>query len=400
MKSWVEVSAERLAANYRAACDVLAREAGPYATLLAVVKADAYGHGAGVCAPVLARAGAAWLGVTDAAEGVRVREVLRTEGMDGQPQILVMCGHLPEDAALLVRHGLTPVVWTMAQMEALAAAAGPEPVDVHLEIDSGMSRQGVGVGDLSPVLAYLARQSRLRLDGVMTHFASAEVAWSAQTEAQRTIFETAVERIAKAGLRPAWLHAGNTSALDNGADGGTLRWLGRLADRLGARPMARAGLGLYGYSLPLQGLAASDGEEASRLARAVLPVMTWKTRILSLSKVEAGARVGYNGSFVAEHPMRLALLPVGYADGLRRELSSTNAKPGGWAMLRGQRAPIVGRVSMNLTTVDVSAIAEVTVGDEVVLLGDGISAEDHAAIANTIPYEILCSVRAAQTIIA
>ncbi len=392
MKSWIEVSVERLAANYRRCRAVLEQEAGAGAAVLAVVKANAYGHGAAVCASVLANAGTEWLGVTDAAEGVVVREALRFVSRERQPRVLVMCGHLPEDAAAIVEHRLTPVIWTVAQMEALAEIAGAEPVEVHLEIDSGMSRQGVALRELPAVLTYLAREPHLRLEGVMTHFASAEVAGSAQTETQRMSFEAALERVTKAGLRPNWVHVGNTSALNNGADGGTLAWLGRLADQLGARSMGRAGLGLYGYSLPLEGLVASDGD-ASRLDRKVLPVMTWKTRILSLSSVEAGARVGYNGSFVAEQPLRLALLPVGYADGLRRELSSTNAKAGGWVMVRGQRAPVVGRVSMNLTTVDVSAIEEIAVGDEVVLLGNGITAEDHAAVAGTIPYEIVCGVR-------
>ena len=398
VKSWIEVSAGRLAANFRAAGDVLAREAGPDAVVLAVVKANAYGHGAGVCATVLTRAGAQWLGVTDATEGVLVRAALRAAGVERQPRVLVMCGHLPEDAPMIVRHGLTPVVWTVAQMKALAATIDAEPVEVHLEIDSGMSRQGVALSGLETVLAYVSEQPKIRLGGVMTHFASAEVAWSDQTEAQREVFAAAVERIAEAGLRPAWLHAGNTSALDNGAkgaSGGMLRWLRRLADRLGAKPIVRAGLGLYGYALPLDGLVASDGD-ASQLARQVLPVMTWKARFLSLIEVEAGARIGYNGSFVAERPMRLALLPVGYADGLRREMSSTNAKPGGWVMVRGRRAPIVGRVSMNLMTVDVSASEGVAAGDEAVLLGEGITADDHAAIADTIAYDILCGVRAAR----
>jgi alanine racemase len=122
--------------------------------------------------------------------------------------------------------------------------------------------------------------------------------------------------------------------------------------------------------------------------------MTWKTRVLDVREVAAGETVGYNATFTAPGPMRLALLPVGYADGLRRELSSTNAKPGGWAMVRGGRAGIVGRVSMNLTMVDVTGIDGVRVGDEVVLLGDGVTADDHARIAGTISYEILCGVRA------
>jgi alanine racemase len=124
------------------------------------------------------------------------------------------------------------------------------------------------------------------------------------------------------------------------------------------------------------------------------PVMSWKTRVIGLRDVQAGDAVGYNATFTARRPMRLALLPVGYADGLRRELSGSDAQAGGWVMVQGQRAAIIGRISMNLTVVDVTEIHGVSVGDEVVMLGDGITADDHAQLAGTISYEIVCGVRA------
>ncbi len=399
VKSWIEVRERLLSENYRAAVEVAEREAGPQMAVLAVVKANGYGHGAAVCAPVLARAGARWLGVTDAAEGALVRAALAAAGF-GDSQILVMCGQLPEDAAAVVAQGLTPVVWTREQMAALEAAGGealelhPEPLAIHIEVDTGMSRQGVSVAELRGLLGWLRSEPRLRLEGVMTHFASAEVAGSEQTVGQRAEFEAALRVVREEGFRPDWVHAGNTSAIDNGADGGTLAWVGELARGMGARPMVRAGLGLYGYCLPLEGLAASDGAGTERLGPAVAPVMTWKTRILSVSEVEAGARIGYGGSFMAERRMRVALLPVGYADGLRRELSRASGGGGGWVMIGGMQAPIVGRISMNLTAVDVTGITGAAVGDEVVLLGEGCTAEDHAAVAGTIAYEILCGVRA------
>lgn len=427
VKSWIEVSARRLTENYRAALDILQHEAGPgrSPSLLGVIKANAYGHGAAICAPVLARAGAEWLGVTDAAEGAIVRQALAAAGIEGkrQPQILVMCGHFPEDAPALVKHSLVPVVWNLPQLVALrdAAAAAPagsaEPVPVHLEIDTGMSRQGITVGaELRDLLQWLHTEPRLRLDGVLTHFASAEVANSRQTARQRELFEAALRIVAEQGLSPAWVHAGNTSVLDNACDSATLAWLCKLAERSAARPMVREGLGLYGYCLPLEGTKKIEGltiadHNASRLHAISQPIMTWKTRILSLCEVEPGARIGYNGSFVAKQPMRLALLPVGYADGLRRELSSSSTRhpdrsstpddmgsstvnASGWVILHGRRAPIIGRISMNLTTVDVSAIDAIEVGDEVILLGPGVTADDHAALAGTIAYEILCGIRA------
>jgi alanine racemase len=127
--------------------------------------------------------------------------------------------------------------------------------------------------------------------------------------------------------------------------------------------------------------------------------MTWKTRVIGLREVLPGDTVGYNAMFSAQQPMRLALLPVGYADGLRRELSGSDTQACGWVMVNGRRAAIVGRVSMNLTMVDVTAMPNVAVGDEVVVLGDGVTADDHARLAHTIAYEIVCGVRAASHLV-
>jgi alanine racemase len=168
--------------------------------------------------------------------------------------------------------------------------------------------------------------------------------------------------------------------------------------------MVRCGIALYGYCSPITGADAAS--VPSKLRPALRPVMTWKTRVMDLRDLPAGETVGYNATFTAPAPIRLAMLPVGYADGLRRELSGTDARPGGWVMILARdgsgpqadqqtthRASIVGRVTMNLTMVDVTAIPDVRIGDEVVVLGDGITADDHARLAQTIPYEILCAVR-------
>ena len=173
--------------------------------------------------------------------------------------------------------------------------------------------------------------------------------------------------------------------MDNPAQDGA--WLVDLAKSVGARAMVRCGIALYGYCLPI------EGSVAPRIRGQLRPVMTWKTRVIDVRDVVAGETVGYNAMFTAPGPMRLALLEAGYSDGLRRSLSSTNAKAGGWVMIGGKRAAIVGRISMNLTMVDVSAIDGVRVGDEVVVLGDGVTADDHARVAGTISYEILCGVR-------
>jgi len=158
--------------------------------------------------------------------------------------------------------------------------------------------------------------------------------------------------------------------------------------------MVRAGIALYGYCLPIEQAHSGDQAIQAKVRPGLQPVMTWKTHIIGLHEIKPGDTVGYNAIFKAERAMRLALLAVGYSDGLRRELSGSNTRAGGWVMLHGQRAPIVGRISMNLTVVDVTNIPGVVVGDEVIVLGDGITADDHARLAHTISYEIVCGVRA------
>jgi alanine racemase len=402
VKTWVEISERRLKSNYK----LLADAAGHDTAVLAVIKANAYGHGAALCAPILARSGAEWLGVTDATEGATVRESLKAAGIpfEHQPQIMVMSGSLPQEAAAIIHHNLVPIVWEQHQLESIAAAVHQHdgrttPYPVHLEIDTGMTRQGIAPSEqLHTLLHWLVRQPALRLEGILTHFSSSEAANSPQTAAQRKRFEEAIAAVASAGLEPNWIHVGNSSTLDNQSTGedDNLAWLRALAATIGARPMVRPGIALYGYCLPIEtdnGAETANPRIQPKVQPKLQPVMTWKTRVLAIRDVQPGDTIGYNATFIAEHPMRLALLPIGYADGLRRELSSTNSKPGGWVMIHNHRAPIVGRISMNLTVVDVTQIPVVTSGDEVTVLGDGITADDHARLAHTISYEIVCGVR-------
>jgi alanine racemase len=389
MTSWIEISEERLAANFRA----IAQAVGAETAVLAVVKANAYGHGIELCSPALARAGAPWLGVTGASEGARARRALAEAGIApaAQPAILVMCGFTQQDVEALAEHALTPVVWIPEQVGWLEGSG----LAVHVEVDTGMARQGVHPGaELEDLLAEI-EAAELPLDGLLTHFCAAEAAHSELTQRQERRFEAAIAQVRRQGLAPKWVHAGSSSSVDNPAQASP--WLVDLARSVGARAMVRCGCALYGYCVPIEGADAAFVQP--KLRPALRPVMTWKTRVLSLRDLAAGETVGYNATFTAPAPMRLAMLPVGYADGLRRELSGTDARPGGWVILRGgdgsaHRASIVGRVSMNLTMVDVTAIPGVRVGDEVVVLGDGITADDHSRLAQTIPYEILCAVRA------
>jgi len=383
VNSWIEVSEERLAANYRLVADAVGAETD----VLAVVKANAYGHGAEACALALAKGGATWFGVATAGEGVRVRRALDAAGY-ADAEILVMCGLMPEDVAAIVEFGLTPVVWTPGQVSWLAGTGAR----VHVELETGMGRQGVRPGAALDGLLDASGSAGLVVDGVLTHFCAAEIAQSGRTREQQEKFEAAIAQVGARGLAPRWVHAGSTSSVDNPAQ--AWPWLVAVAKTVGARAMVRCGIALYGYCMAIEG-----GDAVPARIRAKLkPVMTWKTRVLDVRDVSAGETVGYNATFTAPGSMRLALLPVGYSDGLRRELGSTNAKAGGWVMVKGRdgsekRAAIVGRISMNLTVVDVTEIDGVQVGDEVVLLGDGVTADDHARLAGTISYEILCGVR-------
>jgi len=375
VKSWVEVSGARLEENFRAIRAV----AGSSVETLAVIKADAYGHGAEICATVLVEAGARWLGVSDVEEGAAVRAVLAHNGV----RLLVMGGMEIADAPGMVAHGLTPVVWTaehVTAMERAGRAAGTR-VNVHLEIETGMARQGVAVGaDLARVLERLAKSRWVHCEGVMTHLCCAEVAGAATTKAAKERFAAALEQVSVAGVKPGFVHLGNSSAVDEGS---TMAWVQARAKAAGAKAMVRTGIALYGHCLPVEG---ATGALAPRLS----PVMEWKTRVIGVREIEAGTTVGYGATFVASQEMRLALLPVGYADGFRRAASSGVGD--GWVMIAGKKAVVVGRVSMNLTVADVTEMA-VSEGDEVVLLGGGVSAEDHARWSGTIAYDVLCGVR-------
>jgi alanine racemase len=374
LNNWIEVDADRLTANFRA----IQTEVGPTTTILAVVKANAYGHGAETCAPILVRAGATWLGVTCADEGARIRQTLDVQGLDAD--ILIMSGFLPGDVELIHQHRLTPVVWTAEHVRWLAPYPGAR---VHVEVDTGMGRQGVAPGaELEAILGQLTAAG-LVPDGIFTHFCSSEVAGAAITADQQARFAAIVPALHALRQRPTWIHAANSSAIDNPSAPG---WLSKVAEVLGAKMLVRPGLALYGYTLPVEGVAAP------RLNPSLKPVLTWKAHVLATRSLAPGDTVGYNAAFTAERPMHVALIPAGYADGLRRELSSTNAKSGGWVMVRGQRAPILGRISMNLTVVDITHIPNVQPNDEAILLGEGITADDHATLAHTIAYEILCGI--------
>jgi alanine racemase len=379
---WVEIHTRFLEDNYR----FLSALAAPHAELLAIVKADAYGHSLSVCAPAVVRAGARWLGVCSVEEGVAARALCP------EAQILVIAGVFPGQGADVVRHKLTAVAWEPWQLDELEGAAQKAglragSLPVHLEIDTGMSRQGVGLKELAPTLARFHPSSPLRLEGVMTHFYAADEADGAVTEAQLALLDAALAMVTDAGINPEWLNVGNSAALLAGRAGE----IASLAARHGMKAMLRPGLALYGLIPrfdPNFDPSKSPEPPSLAVARARLqPVLSWKTRVVGVRSIPAGAVVGYNGTFVATEPMRLALTAAGYADGLDRRLGNRFS-----LLVHGEHAPLVGRISMDQSVVDVTDIPGVAAGDEVVILGtqgdETITAFDHAQASGTIPWEV------------
>jgi alanine racemase len=375
---WIEIRTRALEENYL----FLKTLAPPDAELLVILKSDAYGHSLEICARALAVAGVKWIAVTSLEEGIAARALCP------HVRVMVIGGVVPGQGPELVKHNLTAVVWEPSQLEDIAAAAGavglgPASLPVHVEIDTGMSRQGVSADGLRAVLAHFAPDSPLRLEGIMTHLYAADESNGVATHAQLNRLQHALELVEAEGLYPDWLNVGNSAALLSG----TGREIVALAARHGMKPMIRPGLALYGLA-PRFEPAEEQPADVVASSSHLQPVLSWKSKVISLRDIEAEDVVGYNGTFVATEPMRLALLTVGYADGLFRNLGNRFSM-----LVRGQRAPIVGRVSMDHTVIDVTDIPEVATGDEVVIIGtqneETITAYDHADAAGTIPWEVL-----------
>jgi alanine racemase len=379
---WVEIRTRSLEENYR----YLTGIAPAGVELLAIVKANAYGHSLALCAPAAVRAGARWLGVTSVEEGVEARALC------ADARVLVIGGVFPGQGAQLLRHRLTAVAWEPWQLDELemaarAAGARTASVPVHLEIDTGMSRQGVGLDGLAETLVRFRAGSPLLLEGVMTHLFAADEADGAVTREQLARMDKALNRIEAAGLNADWLNVGNSAALV----GGGLGRIVDLADRHGMRTMLRPGLALYGLIPEFEPGFDSAALDEARVR--LQPVLSWKTRVVGVRSVPAGAVVGYNGTFVATEPMRLALVAAGYGDGLDRRLGNHFS-----LLVRGQRAPIAGRISMDQAVLDVTEIDGVEAGDEVVILGaqsaETNTAFDHAETCGTIPWEVFTRIGA------
>jgi alanine racemase len=375
--TWAEVSLPALVHNFALIRDFVA----PNATVCAVVKCDAYGHGSVECARALENAGASWFGVTSTDEGIELRQA----GIGGR--VLLMSGTWRGDGEAVVENSLTPAVWSAEQIAELNSAAekyGKNRFAIHIEVDTGMARQGVALSHLPHLLEATRKAKSLCLEGLHSHLASAEVVNAADVKQQLAAYERALAQLASLGMRPACLHLANSAALI----AHKRSW--QPAAQTGNEPimLVRPGISLYGYFLPF---VSTDGSTPNPTELPVKPVLSWKTRIIDLRQVGAGQGIGYNGAYVTKSPATIATLPVGYGDGLSRRLSSR-----GRVLLRGEFSPIVGNVSMDVITTDVTGIPGAQIGDEVVLIGEQggreLTAWDIAQAMDTIPYEVLCNI--------
>ncbi len=366
-RCYADISRSQIAANYRAVRNAV----GPAAEVIGVVKADAYGHGAVEVSRILCGAGAPWLAVSSVEEGI----TLRRAGI--ACRILVMAGVMNWEREAVTEFHLTPVVHSLGELALFGALAKDGQIDVHLKIDTGMDRLGT-LASPAEIAEAVAAVPQVRIEGLMSHFASATDFDSPQTDDQIRRFREVAAALAAYGIRPALTHFSSTNAIayPRGQAG---------LDQL-ALPLVRPGHAIYGYVSPARGPAPHP-------VFAVKPALSWRTRIVTVKDVPAGSRIGYGGSFRAASPMKIAVLAAGYADGVPHRLSNK-----GKVIAGGRFAPIVGTVSMDLTTIDITQSPQMQPGDEVTLLGRegelSLDAQQIARTAGTISYNVLCGISA------
>jgi alanine racemase len=330
---------------------------------MAIVKANAYGHGAMEIAQTLARQGIGRFAVASLDEGIALRQA----GLSGS--IIVLGALFEEQVSDLIAHQLTPVVSDGRLLPALAKAthSHPAPYPIHLKVETGMGRLGLSSEELLALLENPLLQSPLLVEGLMTHLADADGKDSTFTEQQLGAFRAVQEQIRRRGVTIPLVHTANSAAI--------VRFPGAHFS------LVRPGIMLYGYHTLPATVPAPD----------LRPVLSLRTTIVQLRTIPRGGTVSYNGTFVASRPTRIAVLPIGYADGYSRRLSHR-----GSVLIQGLRAPIVGLVCMDMIMVDVTDLPPVQVGETVMLIGqqggESILADEVAGWINTIPYEVLCGI--------
>ena len=373
---WAEVSLGALTHNLKAIRDHVNPQGrrGTKREILAVIKSNAYGHGIVPVARALSKARADWFGVTCSTEGAELRE----SGI--REPILILTGFWAGEERRILDHHLTPAIMHPEQLRWLekAAARSPKtrksPVEFHLKIDTGMNRLGIPPVEIPAFARALAECTHLRLAGTFTHIASSEVFTTEQTVEQEETFDRALACMRSLGLDPGVVHMANSAAIVSRPT----TW----------RDMVRPGAILYGYH---QFFEPDELNPEMEVKLPVRPVLSFRARIISIKDLPVGARVGYNARWAAPRPSRVAVLAAGYADGLVRVLSNK-----GRVIVRGEFAPIVGTVSMDLTTADVTGISSARVGDIATIYGTDCgttqTVPDVAKIANTASADLLCAV--------
>ncbi len=361
--TWAGISLSALKHNYL----TIRNHLGATAQLMAVVKANAYGHGVVECARALESINADWFGVALLEEGIELRQAGITR------PIFCLGGFWRGQAGDVIAHDLTVAVYRFDQAEELNARARElgRTINFHLKVDTGMGRLGIQLEGLAEFARALRQFESIKLDGALTHFAAADSVTSDFTERQIASYEKAMEILRDLGFEPSWRHMANSAGIH--------------AYPQSHGNLARAGAAMYGLTRDV----LSPKLEPFDLR----PVMSLHTRVAMLKTVPAGTPLGYGCSFTTARESRIATLPVGYADGLRRLLSNN-----GRVLIRGRFAPIAGRVSMDLTIIDVTDVPGAELGDEVILIGEQnglrISAEDLAERIGTISYEIVTGISA------
>ena len=362
--TWVEISLSKLRRNFERIRDLAGKR-----QVMAVVKADAYGHGAVAVARCLAECGVDWFGVAT------VEEALELRAADISQPILLLGGLYMSDPAHLIEYRLTPSISSTMRLDTYAECARRygKPIEFHLKLDSGLGRLGLPIDRLMGFVERYRELEGLQMKGLFTHLASAEDLVAAQTEEQGRRFAGALAPLHAMRLAPELIHVSNSAAL--------------LTGRRFPENLVRVGALLYGYCMPL---VVPPDQELPRMPE-FEPILSFKSRIVYLKDVPSGTPLGYGASFHTRRASRIATVPVGYADGLNHALSNR-----GFALVGGKRARIVGSISMDLSLLDVSDIPGTEVGDEITLIGgaepNSITAVAIAQLLGTVPYEVLCSI--------
>ncbi len=377
---WAEISLAAIRHNL----DVIRKQVGAERKILAVVKSNAYGLGAVPIAKALEKAGVEWFGVTCANEGVELRDA----GVRGH--ILVLTGFWPGEEKRLIENGLTPTVTRLGDVLHLEGAAGAfqnrapkshpakkstrsQRLPFHLKINTGMNRLGISPAEIDAFAAELAGCKHVEMEGTFTHLASSEDFESKRSEDQEGVFRECLGRLTALGVSPGIVHMANSGAIC-------------------ARPstwfdMVRPGAILYGY---YQAFAPAEMQQDICKRLPLQPCFSMRARIIAVRELPAGEVVGYGARFVTEGPSRIAAINAGYADGIVRQRTNH-----GCAIVRGKRVPLVGTISMDLTTLDVTGVPDAAVGDVVTIYGRDGNAEivvsDVAREINTVTAELLCA---------